>query len=383
MNQEVVQSRRSDTEQAVNELCSQLKKNTAQYNAIIFFASSSYDFPRLSALLHGRFPSAQVVGTTTSGEISEKGFAKGTIVLNALSDGMGGGRTQFKGVLIDDANLFPMVRKKEILSAAASIGVQLSSPSCSRDAFAISLICGLLSAEEGVLSLLYSLVKDEKFLVAGGSAGDDLNFKATSVSLNGVCSNKGAVILFVKTTCPFRIYKENIFQRSGKTVMLTNVNPETHAVLEIDRQNPRRRYASVLNIPESQVADATLDHPFGRVFGDEIYIASLVQFDNAGKLTMYARVLQDSVQEILEPMDTLAITEETCKKARAEIPNPGCVILFNCILRTVGFEKKRQQDSVNAVWKRNFPVYSGFSTYGEQFGHINSNQTLVMLVIGE
>ena len=165
--------------------------------------------------------------------------------------------------------------------------------------------------------------------------------------------------------------------------MLTSVNPETHAVLEIDRQNPRRRYASVLNIPESQVADATLDHPFGRVFGDEIYIASLVQFDNAGKLTMYARVLQDSVQEILEPMDTLAITEETCKKARSEIPNPGCVILFNCILRTVGFEKKRQQDSVNAVWKRNFPVYSGFSTYGEQFGHINSNQTLVMLVIGE
>lgn len=382
MNQEVVKSHTSDSEMAVNELCSRLKKNLSAYNAIIFFASSSYDFKKISELLYERFPNAQVVGTTTSGEISRDGFEKNTIILNALSDGTSG-RSQFKGVLIDNIDKFPMIHKKDIENAASSIGIQLSSSNCSRDAFAISLICGLLSAEEGMLSLLYSIIKDPRFLIAGGSAGDDLKFKSTAVSYNGKISEKGAVFLFVKTSSVFKIYKENIFQRSGKNVMLTGVNPETHTVSTIDGQNPKRRYAQILGIPESQVSDATLEHPFGRVFGSEIFIASLVNFDDSGKLITYARVLQDSVQEILNPMDTLSITEDTCKKIISDIPNPGCIILFNCILRTIGFQKKRQQESVNSIWKKYFPVYSGFSTYGEQFCHINSNQTLVVLVVGE
>ena len=168
-----------------------------------------------------------------------------SIVLNAIYDGTSG-RSKFKGVLIDDADKFPMVHKKSIESAASSIGIQLSSPNCSRDAFAISLICGLLTAEEGILSLLYSIIKDPKFMIAGGSAGDDLKFKATSVSYNGKVSENGAVILFVKTSCKFKIYKENIFKRTGKTVMLTGVNPESHTVTSIDGQNPKKRYAQVV-----------------------------------------------------------------------------------------------------------------------------------------
>ncbi|HBG65058.1 MAG TPA: hypothetical protein DDW78_01120 [Treponema sp.] len=381
MVQEVVQSKSSGAEQAVEDLCSKLKKDPSSYSVIIFFASVSYDFPKLSSLLHERFPRAEVIGSSSSGEISSGGFAKGTVVLNALSDSSG--RTRMKAVLVDDVDKFPTVHKDSIIKAAASVGVQLSSPGISSNSFAITLVCGLISAEEGVLSLLYSLVSDPDFLVAGGSAGDDLQFKATYVSYNGQTSSHGAVIVFVRTSSPFKIYKENIFQRSGKSVILTDVKPETHLVQSIDNMNPRRRYAQVLGIQEHQVDDAILAHPFGRVFGDEIFIASLVKFDESGKLSMYARVLQDSEQEILEPLDAVSITEQTCKKILSDIPRPGCVILFNCILRTIGFEKKSLQHTVNEIWRRYFPSYSGFSTYGEQFGHINSNQTLVTLVIGE
>ena len=82
-------------------------------------------------------------------------------------------------------------------------------------------------------------------------------------------------------------------------------------------------------------------------------------------------------------MDPLQITEETCKKVKEKIPEPSCVILFNCILRTIGFNNKKLQSPINTIWKEYFPNYSGFSTYGEQYGHINSNQTLVLLVMGE
>ncbi len=379
MKQEVIQTNFKDSVSAARDLCSKLKQNPSRYSAIIFFASSSYDFQTLSQELYKAFPNAEVIGTTTAGEITSEGFSTNTVVLNALYDTS----SRFKGILVDDADKFPIIFKKDIEKAANDAGITLSSATAGRDAFVISLICGLLNAEEGLLSLLYTLIKDPNFLVAGGSAGDDLAFKETFVSYNGQCTSRGGVFLFVKTNSPFEIYKENIFQRSGKSVLLTKVNPATREVLAIDGKNPRKRYAEQLGISESNVDNAILEHPFGRVFGDNIFIASLVKFDSQGKLDMYARVLQGSEQEILEPMDLAAITENSCREVLEKIPNPGCIILFNCILRTLGFQKKNQTQTVTNIWNKYFPVYSGFSTYGEQYGHINSNQTLVALVIGD
>lgn len=379
MVQEVVQTHLTETVEAVNDLCEHLRNQPASYNCVIFFATSSVNYQELQDLLQKKFTSAQIIGATTSGEITAQGFTTNSIVLNAISDT----KTSYSAVLIDDANRFPIISKNKIIDAAKKIGISLTSPESHKDSFAISLICGLKNIEEGFLSLFYSLVADDQFLVCGGTAGDDLNFKATYVSANGECSDCGAVLLFAKTTRSFEIYKENIFQKSGKSVRLTDVQHETHTVRLIDNENPRKRYAEILGIKEDKANDAILDHPFGRTFGDNVFIASLVSFDRAGILTTYARVIQDSVQEILDPMDPIKITEESCKSIREKIPNPQCVILFNCILRTIGFSNKSLQSPVNAIWKKYFPTYSGFSTYGEQFGHINSNQTLVVLVMGE
>ena len=379
MEQEVVQTKFTEPKNAAENLCLQLKRQPESYNCVIFFAATSVNFPELQAELKQRFPNAQIVGATTSGEITPQGFANDSVVLNAIADP----KSSYSAVLVDDANKFPIISKNQIISAARSAGIELSSATSHTNAFAISLICGLKNIEEGFLSMFYSIVEDKEFLVCGGTAGDDLKFKATYVSANGVCSDSGAVLLFVKTTRKFLIYKENIFQKSGKSVRLTDVQHETHTVRTIDGENPRKRYANVIGIPESGANDALLDHPFGRAFGDNIFIASLVGFDNNGILTTYARVIQDSVQEILDPMDPLQITEETCKKVKDKIPEPSCVILFNCILRTIGFNNKKLQSPINTIWKEYFPNYSGFSTYGEQYGHINSNQTLVLLVMGE
>ena len=379
MIQEVVQTHYTEVEAAVSDLCEHLKRQPDSYDCIIFFTTSAVDFQALQTLLHQRFKGAQLIGSTTSGEITSQGFTSNTIVLNAISDP----KTSYSAVLIDDANKFPLIYKNKVISAAKQAGINLSSPDSHTNSFAISLICGLKNIEEGFLSMLYSLIQYPNFLVCVGTAGDDLKFKATYVSANGECSDCGAVLLFAKTSRQFEIYKENIFQKSGKTVRLTDVQHETHTVRTIDGMNPRKRYAEIVGVPESAANDAILDHPFGRTFGDNVFIASLVSFDSNGILTTYARVIQDSVQEVLDPMDPIKITEESCKNITKKIPNPSCVILFNCILRTIGFSNKNQQVPINAIWKQYFPIYSGFSTYGEQFGHINSNQTLVALVMGE
>ena len=379
MEQEVVQTKFTDPLNVANDLCKQLRNQPETYNCVIFFASTTVNFPQLQSELRARFTHAQIVGATTSGEITPLGFANNTVVLNAISDS----KSTYSAVLVDDANKFPIISKNKIISAAKAADIDLFSSTSHTNSFAISLICGLKNIEEGFLAMFYSLVNDKDFIVCGGTAGDDLKFKATYVSANDECSDSAAVLLFVKTTRKFEIYKENIFQKSGKSVRLTEVQHETHIVKTIDGENPRKRYAKIVGVPESEANNAILDHPFGRAFGDNIFIASLVSFDNNGILSTYARVIQDSVQEILDPMDPLKITEETCKKVKDKIPNPSIVILFNCILRTIGFNNKNLQGPVNTIWKQYFPNYSGFSTYGEQYGHINSNQTLVLLVMGE
>ncbi|MBQ5384933.1 MAG: hypothetical protein IIU46_10855, partial [Treponema sp.] len=131
MTQEVVQTRRNSADDAVSELCTKLRKNPSEYGAVIFFASTDFDFEKVSELLHQKFPKAEVIGASSSGEISQEGFTNHTIVLNAISDP---GSTFFKGILIDDVDEFPAIYSKKIERAASSIGVQLSSQSCSRNA---------------------------------------------------------------------------------------------------------------------------------------------------------------------------------------------------------------------------------------------------------
>lgn len=48
MRQEIVQTKESDTERAAESLCSKLKKPLSSYSIVIFFASSRYDFKKLS-----------------------------------------------------------------------------------------------------------------------------------------------------------------------------------------------------------------------------------------------------------------------------------------------------------------------------------------------
>lgn len=101
-----------------------------------FFASSEYDFSLLSSLLHDKFCNAEVIGTTTSGEISNSGFTKNSIVLTALSCS----RTRFSGIALDGVDKFPIVHKQELEDAARKIGIKCADPMSHKDAFAITFV---------------------------------------------------------------------------------------------------------------------------------------------------------------------------------------------------------------------------------------------------
>ncbi len=379
MTQEIAFSSNKNLDSALAEIFLQLKKSPDSYTAVIYFASVCYDFVELSKRIHERFPNTQVIGTSTSGEISPHGFTKNSLVLTTLSDP----GTRVSGVVIDDTDQFPIVHKTEIESAARKVGINLHQDGANKDCFALTFINGLCNAEEASLALLNAVIDDKEFIIAGGSAGDDLQFKQTYVSCNGQTVSRGAAVLFFKTRKKFIIKRENIFAPSGKKLQLSNVDFETRTVKSINNQNPRTMYARALGIPESEAPNAALMHPMGRAYGDDVFISSIANFNSDGSIGMYCRVLPNSDVELMNPLDALETAEKTGAAFEEEVKRPGCVILINCILRTIGFEQQRLTEKIADIWRRRFHFFCGFSSYGEQKNRLNFNQTLLALVIEE
>lgn len=260
MKQETAISYNPIVSNAVDEICAKLPPSN-NYIALIFFASVNYDFHALSASLKERYPDCEVIGTSTSGEIIQgEGFVQHSIVATALSCN----KTWVSGVLINNVDKFNIFGVKTVEDAARKIGINPGSPDCHKDAFAFSFVNGLCNAEEVLTALFYAIIKNEDFILAGGSAGDDLRFKQTYVSYNGDITSEGAVILFVRTQCKFDIRKENLFTPMGKLMKITDADVHTRKIISIDGEVPQKRYAEVLGISEKEVNNAQLVYPFGR-----------------------------------------------------------------------------------------------------------------------
>ncbi|MBQ9207085.1 MAG: FIST C-terminal domain-containing protein [Treponema sp.] len=364
---------------AVNEISRKLSP-TNKYIALIFFASVNYDFQVLSTMLKERYPDCEVIGCSTSGEIlNGEGFVQHSIVATALSCD----KTWVSGVLISNVEKFNIFGVKTVEDAARKIGINPGTPDCHNDAFALCFVNGLCNAEETLTALFYAIIKNENFILAGGSAGDDLQFKKTYVSYNGTVATEGAVLLFVRTRCKFDIRKKNLFTPIGKLMKITDAAPHTRKIISIDGEVPQKRYAQVLGISEKEVNNAQLVYPFGRRLYGDMYISSIAGFNDDGTMNMYCKVTPGSFVELLKEGEISTIAEETCKSISENIPRPGAVILVNCILRTIYFNQKSLVKEVLGRFDRYFPKFCGFSSYGEQFGRFNCNQTLVSIVIGE
>lgn len=379
MKQEVVWTNNINLEQAVIELVSKLKSNPKNYSVILFFVSSSYDFSKVSKLISQHFPHCPVAGTSTAGEITQAGFLNDSIVLTALQDT----KTRVSGILIEYDEQNSASNKEKIAQAAVSNGITLHVKGANTKHFALSFITGLKNVEEFILALLYDVIGDTEFDHIGGSSGDDFKFEKTFISLNGEICEQGAVILFFKTDKKFDIRKENIFEPTGISMVITGFVPETRTITSIDGQNPQKRYAELLKMSESEVIDIALHHPLGRVYGESTFISSIANFNEDGTINLYSKILKGSTVYILKPSNLLQTLEDTSSSIKEKISNPGFVYFVNCAHRTMVFEQKEMLKEVSNQWNKHFPLYCGFSSYGEQCGRMNSNQTLVSLVISK
>ena len=379
MEQEVVSTKNKDVEAAVNELCSKLRRPLNSYQAVIFVAAIDFDFEKLSLKLKEKFPNSEVIGTSTAGEISPQGFMNDSIVLTTMSDSS----TRVKGVLIEHGSTYPIAYKADIEAALKTCGINVNDPNSHKDAFAIEFTSAIYNAEETILSNFYAIIKNDKFMLAGGTAGYTGNTPKSYICYNGKVTQDGAVMLFVKTRCKFDIRQEDIFNPTGKRVFVTKSDPVKREISTIDGKPAATVYAQQLGVSESQAANMTFENPFGRFVNGSIHIAALAGLSSDKKISLFARVTPNSTLEMMHIGDPLKKANETCEGIRRNIPNPKFTLLMTCITRTIAFQNMHISNDIIRKYNETFPTFCGFSCYGEQIGRIHCNQTLVSLVIGD
>lgn len=380
MDQEVVLTRADDIQSAVRDLTSQLKKTPDSYQAVIFLAAIKYDFAQLSMEMKKAFPNSEVIGASTAGEITPKGFVNDTIVLTTMSSN---GDTRVKGVFIEQGSRYPVISKMDIERALSDCGIRIGDPNSHKDSFAIAFTNGVFNGEETVLANFYSIIRNDKFKLAGGTAGFTGDEAKTFVSYNGKSTQDGAVMLFVKTSCKFDIRQEDIFNPTGKTVAVTESDPVNRRIYSFDNRPAKTVYAELLGVSEAEAENMTFENPFGRFLNGQIHIAALAGFNPDKSISTFARVVPNSTIELMHIGDPLEKADETVASIRQAVPNPKFALLMTCITRTLAFQRMNIGNKIIEKYNSIFPTFAGFSVYGEQHCRIHCNQTLVSVVIGD
>jgi hypothetical protein len=335
---------------------------------VLFFASTKYAPDNICRLMQDAFPTSEVFGCSTAGELVSGQMLNNSIVAMAFSA---------QAVKDLDIQVVENLQdEKALVDAFGAFENHFKTPMADIDPtkhVGIILIDGLSGAEEGFIENIGDLTN---VTFIGGSAGDDLKFAATHVYANGKSYPNAAILALLKPGVDFTFIKTQSFRDLGKPLEVTKADESRREVIEFNGQPAAISYAAAIGTSVDKAPEYFIKNPVGLVIDGEPYVRSPQQIKDSSIL-FYCGVMEGMELSLLESTDMLKDTRLAIDEAAEELGGVSGIINFNCILRTLELtEKKLTQEYGNLFGT--VPTI-GFSTYGEQYlGHIN--QTATMLV---
>jgi len=333
---------------------------------IIYFGSPAIDPGALAAELKEAFPQAAQIGCTTAGEITSGRMLQGGVAALALP----------REIVGDPAvELATSIREQpaSVVDALGRLGARLDTPvrSLSQEHLGIVLIDGLSRAEERVMELLGDAC-DVSFV--GGAAGDDLQFRATHVAVDGRAATGAAALAVLRPPRGFDLIKTQSFRVLPTRFVATRVDEATRTVIEFDGRPAAEAYAAALSVSVEDLPRLFMRHPVGLMVGDDPFVRSPLRVDGRS-VVFYCNIKEGMELALLESTDIVADTSKAVagRLARGDV---AALINFHCILRTLELQDRGQTGAYGEIFT-SVPT-AGFSTYGEELiGHINQTSTMV------
>jgi len=342
---------------------------------VLFFCSSDYDLDILAVELGRLFAGIQVVGCTTAGEIGPGGYWEhglaGVSISSEVCTAVGG--------FIDRLQLFEtpaghalgqrLLRELERKAAQAS----------DRNSFALLLTDGLSVREEVVARTLQDALG--RIPLAGGSAGDGLDFGKTYVYVDGAFRSDCAALTLVTTELPFTVFKTQHLESTEQRLVITEADTAQRVVKEINGLPAAEEFARLLGIGVKELTPSRFAaSPVVVSIDGNNYVRSIQKVNSDGSITFYCAIEEGVVLRMARGVDLIENLEQAFAKIRAQIGSPQLVIACDCILRRMEVVQNHLEDRVGEIFKSNNAVC--FNSYGEVFRGVHINQTLICIAIG-
>ncbi|WP_232627941.1 FIST N-terminal domain-containing protein [Methylobacterium sp. Leaf118] len=339
---------------------------------LMVFFSPTYDPDILTAELAARFPGVPVTGCTTSGGISPAGSIDRGLVAIAFP------RQGFRIV----AGVLTQIARLDVEGAASTVrGLRrlLDQSGGTGHRFAISLIDALANAEETVVSAVAWAL--DGIPLIGGSAGDDLAFRATVLIHEGRAHRDAAVILLVETDFPIRIFKSDNFEPTSRKFVVTAAREDERRVYELNAEPAAREYAMAVGLdPERLTPMSFAAYPLAVKIGGEYYCRSISRVEPDGSLTFFCAIGEGVVMTLAQPRDIVEATRAELAALDEGLGGLDLVIGFDCVFRRLDAESRQVRHRIADLYRRYSVV--GFETYGEQYRSMHLNQTFTGIAIG-
>ncbi len=363
-----------DSAIAARQLADQLYHD--QLEAVLFFCSAEYDLDRLAQSLNDVFAGVKVIGCTTAGEITPRGYDRGTLV------GLGFHRDTFniEASLIADLDQYSLAIAQQQVDTMIAKLREGSGQSISGKCFALTLLDGLSSQEELVLVTLDSALGNIPHF--GGSAGDDIQLASTHVFFEGQFHTEAAVLTLLQTNLAFEVFTTHHMQSLATKLVVTEAESESRRVLELNAEPAARVYARMLGMqPEELNPKVFALHPLAVKLGQDYYVRSIQKVNDDLSLTFYCAVGNGMVLTAMQPQPILPDLEKRFAEIEARIGEPLITIGCDCFLRRLETEHLESLAEASAFLRQHQVI--GFNTYGEHFDGVHINQTFTGVVIGK
>lgn len=302
--------------------------------------------------------SSNVILCSTAGEYSPNGYQNGII------SGFEYDLSQVEVVEI----LYPPIKSVYKLKEA------YKKVHNNKNAFALLLCDGLTGMEESIITTFYFV--DNAFKIIGGSAGDNLKFEETFIFIGSKRVHSAAI--FFNSQRRTSLIKENIYVPSGQRLLVTEADTVNRTVKTFNKVPASTEYARILNIREDELPNHFMNNPLGKIYKDDIFIASPMKVNADKSITFYCQLVPNTFVEVLRPIDPVVQIKRTLELVPS---NTSFVFVVHCILRSLKFQQEKLWSSIDREILSCCSNTAGFVSYGEQYYKVHANQTMVMLIV--
>lgn len=338
---------------------------------VILFVSPLADIAALAPRTTRAFRGAPVIGCTTAGEISPRGYAEGEIVAVALP------ARHFAVDLLPVPDLTRLA-PQELIAGLGRARQHLARmrPEWGHE-FAFLLVDGLSTREDALTSALAAGLGPVPLF--GGSAGDGIRFAETFVLQDGAALQNAAVLAFVRTDCPVRVFNLDHLRPTDTRMVVTEADPAQRIVRRINAEPAAQEYARILGKDPGQLTTFTFAaHPVVVRVGGKHHVRAIQQMAPNGDLVFFSAIDEGLVLTLAEPVDMVAHLAAELDRLQRPAP-PEAILACDCILRRMEAEEKQMTGAISGLLRQHRVV--GFSTYGEQLNGMHVNQTMTGVAI--